>query len=97
MRCIRCLLIGSALLAPLLLAGCAEEAERDVQPADTDTDSVLDGVSREEIEARARPMSPEQAESLGIIDSTTHLEIPAEDTVLPPPAAGMPAPVDTSP
>lgn len=67
-----------ALLALLVvLAGCggAEEAvEAEVEPAADP--GAMDGLTPEQIRVQAEPMSPAVAESLGIIDSTIHIEDP---------------------
>lgn len=76
-----------ALLAPASACNGDTDADAARIQADRDTvnESALDGLSRTQIERQAEPMSPEQAEQLGVIDSTIHLEDPTVDmdTVLP--------------
>lgn len=79
---VRAVLIPSAAL---VLVGCdpmggASESAVDNDPAATRP--AIDGLSREQIEARAEAMSPAQAESLGIVDRTIHVEqLAPQDTV----------------
>lgn len=76
--------LGTLVLLGLLGTACrAEEAP---QEASTPTgDAVVDGVTNEELEQNAQPMSPEQAERMGIVDSTIRIDNPAagSDTVRP--------------
>jgi hypothetical protein len=68
------------LAGVLLLAGCGrgggEErgALADTARMDTTNQQEMDGLSREQIQQRARAMSPAQAEALGIVDTTIHVE-----------------------
>jgi hypothetical protein len=58
-----------------------QSREHDLPP------EVEGGLSEEEIERRGREMSPEQAERMGIVDTTIHVETPppgTEDTVFIP-------------
>lgn len=79
------------LALPLLVAcGRGQEPAADAAPGD----SAMDGLSSEQIEQQAEPMSPEQAEQLGIIDTTIHLEqltSPEDSAVL----RGRPTAADT--
>lgn len=59
---------------------------------DTTNRDPMDGLSRQQIERSAQPMSPAQAEQMGIIDSTIVVEDQAPrdpragvDPLLPPP------------
>lgn len=76
-------MVAIALLAPLA-AGCgaAEEAPDAAGAADAEVPAL----TREEIRERAEAMSPEVAESLGIVDTTIRIErpMPAESLRTPP-------------
>lgn len=69
-----------ALPAVLLAAGCGRGGAGGAAAADsaaaTDTTNrqALDGLSAQQVEAEASSMTPEQAEALGIVDSTIHVE-----------------------
>jgi hypothetical protein len=69
-----------ALPCALLAAGCGRGGGEGAAPADaaaeTDTTNrqALDGLSAEQVQAEASSMTPEQAEALGIVDSTIHVE-----------------------
>lgn len=65
-----------ALLALLVvLAGCGgAEEQAEVEPAADP--GAMDGLTPEQIRLQAEPMSPAVAESLGIVDSTIHIEDP---------------------
>lgn len=69
-----------ALPCALLAAGCGrgegEGAASAAAAAETDTTNrqALDGMSAEQVQAEASSMTPEQAEALGIVDSTIHVE-----------------------
>lgn len=70
----------------ILSSGCggAEEFPQEEAVVE-DTTGAFQGLSPEEISTRAEPMSPEVAESLGIVDTTIHIENPAaDDTLIPP-------------
>lgn len=82
-------LAAAALLAALVLGGCKTEAPAK-KPAAASPESSLDGLTPEQMEGRARAMSPERAESLGIIDTTIHVEDLSGDTLAPPPVDGAP-------
>lgn len=64
-----------ASLAALLLvafsgaAGCADEEAEVVNTSQPE----YDGVSRDQIQSQVEPMTPEEAEALGIIDTTARL------------------------
>lgn len=74
-----------AVLA-MMSSGCrgAEEFP-DSEPEVLDTAGAFQGLSPEEIRSRAEPMSPAVAESLGIVDTTIHIEDPVSDDSLIPP------------
>ena len=62
-------------LAVLLAPACGSEEGDERQELFADSATVqYEGLSREQIRERAEPMSPARAESLGIIDTTIHLE-----------------------
>jgi hypothetical protein len=79
-----------ATLVPLLLAlGCrTEPAGHEAVPPEEDlAPEVERGLTEEELQRRAREMSPEQAERMGIVDTTIHVETPPaglDDTVFVP-------------
>jgi hypothetical protein len=90
---------GLAALAVLLLSlplagACAGEG---AEPAtEAEEEPGIGGLSPEQIRQQAEPMSPEQAEELGIIDTTIHLEkltSPGDSALL---EARPPAPRDTA-
>lgn len=104
-----------ALSCALLAAGCGRDEGGSAAAADpaaeTDTTNrqALDGMSADQVRAEASSMTPEQAEALGIVDSTIHVESlqSPDDSIIargqraaaPPvaPAAGAPvAPRDTA-
>jgi hypothetical protein len=83
------------LLAALVAQGCQRD-EPAVEPAVTEEPAV-GGLSPEEIRMQAEPMSPEQAEQAGIVDTTIYVERLAaqEDTIMTPdtlPPPGTPRP-----
>jgi hypothetical protein len=82
-------LATAALLAALALGGCKKEAPAEQAPSEA-AGSPLDGLTPEQMEGRARAMSPARAESLGIIDTTIHVEDLSGDTLAPPPEDGVP-------
>jgi hypothetical protein len=81
--------LAAGLCFVTALGGCRREADEGAEgaPAAGVADSgVLDGLSREEIERQAEAMTPEQAEKLGIVDTTIHLEqltSPDDSAVVP--------------
>lgn len=81
MKSLRGIVVGTALLCLLLACGRAEDA-----PADTTvTDSEVPALTREQIQQSAEAMSPEVAESLGIVDTTIRIESPMPPESLRPP------------
>lgn len=83
-RSMRVLAVPFLCLA--VAAGCGRGDAPD-GAAVTDTTGALGGVPREQLEREGEAMSPEQAEQLGIVDTTIHVEDLGEsvDTVPPPP------------
>jgi hypothetical protein len=81
----------SVLVILAILGACAPGGPADdPAPLSREHDlppEVEGGLSEEEIERRGREMSPEQAERMGIVDTTIHVETPApgtEDTLFVP-------------
>ncbi len=82
--------VGALLLAIFLslalLAGCGEGGEppQEERPAASDEEDVSP-LSREQLELQAEAMSPEVAESLGIVDTTIRVTrpIPPDSALLP--------------
>ena len=56
----------------LLVAACSGETES----PDPVAEPEYDGLSREQIEMQAEPMTPAEAERLGIVDTTIRIEPP---------------------
>ncbi|MEW5929968.1 MAG: hypothetical protein AB1941_21140 [Gemmatimonadota bacterium] len=99
-------------LPAVLLAGCgrggaggAAAADSAAAATDTTNRQALDGLSAQQVEAEASSMTPEQAEALGIVDSTIHVESlqSPDDSIIargrpsPAPAPAAPAaPADTA-
>ncbi|MBA2671851.1 MAG: hypothetical protein H0U67_15905 [Gemmatimonadetes bacterium] len=70
------------ILVAVIVSGCGHD---EPQPAPVvGGEPVAEGLSPEEIRQRAEPMTPEQAEQLGIVDTTIHVEEQEtpEDTLL---------------
>ena len=101
----------AAVLLALLLAACGGRGEGGAAPPesgvmDTTNQQAIDGLSRRQIERQAQPMTPEQAEALGLVDTTIHIESERADSgFAPDPTDGLPpgrpaapaAPPDTAP
>lgn len=68
-----------ATLLIILASGCGEESPEPPPVSDPE----YEGISREEIERRAEPMTPEEAERLGIIDTTIRVEPPMNPDSVP--------------
>jgi hypothetical protein len=92
----------------LLAAGCARDeagsaaAGGAAAESDTTNRQALDGLSAEQVQAEASSMTPEQAEALGIVDSTIHVERlqSPDDSIIsrgPPTAAPAAAPAAGAP
>ncbi|MQA89537.1 MAG: hypothetical protein GEU90_04810 [Gemmatimonas sp.] len=63
------------------LGGCGDPAD---EAPSSDSGPEYEGRSREQIEAEAAPMSPAEAESLGIVDTTIRMQPPMNpDSVIP--------------
>jgi len=89
-------ILGGLVLGVLAGAGCGGGGadERGAAGAAGGADTTLEGLSRDQIRQMAEPMSPEQAEQLGIVDTTIHLEnLGDSDTLaLPDTGGARPAP-----
>jgi hypothetical protein len=72
-------------VATMCLAALAMACEADQDAAEDQTTPANDvgGMTREQIEASAEPMSPEVAESLGIVDTTIRVQAPAPPETIP--------------
>ncbi len=64
----------AAVLALVVLSACGPAEQQVAEPPLREPE--YDGLSREQIEEQASPMTPEEAERLGIIDSSIHIEPP---------------------
>jgi hypothetical protein len=90
----RTLPLGAVLLAGAL--GCRSGGTEDARPAaqivDTTNSDALDGLSSQEVSAKAEALTPEQAAARGIaVDTTIHVEnLSSQDST--PPGASTPAP-----
>ena len=58
--------VWTVMILTALLAGCGGDGE----PEDAPVEGAVEGVSSEEMVGQASPMSLEEAESLGIVDTT---------------------------
>jgi hypothetical protein len=77
---------GSHLLHAFLIAMlCFSAACGDTDPeAAAPADETYEGLSREELQQQIESMTPQQAESLGIVDTTILMQPPMDpDSVLP--------------
>jgi hypothetical protein len=84
--------VGTGLLVLLAggVAACGGGGEGTTRDTTVGADTgAMGGLTPEEIRARAEPMSPEKAESLGIVDTTIHVESHENPDSLP--TAGRPA------
>ncbi|HEX2189416.1 MAG TPA: hypothetical protein VHG51_10985 [Longimicrobiaceae bacterium] len=89
-----------ALACSLLAAGCSpgedEAGARAAGAAEVDTTNqrALDGLSAEQMQEQARPLTPEQAEAMGMVDTTIHVESlqSPDDSVLMGGASAPPPP-----
>jgi hypothetical protein len=71
-RAIRMVVAGTALF---VLAGCGPE-EPAAPPPTAEEEREFQGLTPEEIQQQAEPMTLEEAERLGIIDTTIRIESP---------------------
>ena len=88
--------VRAGIAAMLLLAGvagCENGAEEGGAAAAGDSAGTIDGLSPEQLQQQAQPMSSEQAEQLGIVDTT---EAPPPAPVAPGDTAA-PVPTTTPP
>lgn len=94
-RWLRTLVLAGAACAA---AACGGGGGEGAQPPSVDVDSTnkdaMDGLSTQQIEEEAVPLTPEEAAARGIVDTTIHLEnLGTPDTVeIGPPGA---APADS--
>jgi hypothetical protein len=85
MRLVRRMLVPLLLFTGLVVAGCRAEAG---DPRVFD-DPEYEGMTREEMEMRAEPMTLEEAERLGIVDTTISIDAPAQPDSLIPDEGGL--------
>jgi hypothetical protein len=81
------------LLVPLvaLVGGCQRDQPA-VETGVTEEPAAVGGLSPEEIRMQAEPMSPEQAERAGIVDTTIYVEpMSPDDTLMVPDTPRPPA------
>lgn len=72
----------AVLATSIALSACGTEVEPPPSPPAV-AEPEYDGLSREEIELQAEPMTPAEAERLGIVDTMIRIESPVgEDTLL---------------
>lgn len=76
------LALAPVLLLPLASCGGADEAS-DASPNAAAADGEVPPLTREQIEAEAEAMSPEVAESLGIVDTTIRIQSPMPSESVP--------------
>lgn len=74
-----------SIFCAALLAGCSEPEQVPAGGVDTTVSEEVRALTREQIRQSAEAMSPAVAESLGIVDSTIHIEspMPPESVPLP--------------
>jgi hypothetical protein len=87
--------LASFAVAGFLLGACGPGADADPQPGVDDAE--YRGLTREEIELQAESMTPEEAERLGIVDTTIRLEAPIHPDSVIHLEEGHILPVDTAP
>lgn len=87
---VRSRLIAACLLvSALAVSGCRGNSEGAGDPSrtaeiDTTNQEALDGLSTEQVQRSAEPLSPEAARQRGLADTTIHLEnLGNPDTILP--------------
>jgi hypothetical protein len=86
MSCSRIIRLSAVVV---LAAGCRGGSERDAPAAQVDTTNAddLDGMSSQQVEAKAEALTPEQAAARGIaVDTTIHLGSPVSEDSSPPQA-----------
>jgi hypothetical protein len=68
-----------------LFGSCAAEpeSEPEIRSMPTLDESEYDGLTPEELRLRAEPMTLEEAERLGIVDTTIHIEYPMSPESIP--------------
>lgn len=91
----RAVLAGMLLVCSAVSAGCGGSREEEAEePTPAAGGEALDGLTRDQIREQVRPMSPEKAEELGIVDTTIHVEslTNPEDRSLLPDTARRPPP-----
>jgi hypothetical protein len=64
----------AVLFAALMAAPACDRDREVVVEGAAGEEGAVEGLSPEQIRAQAEEMSPEQAEQLGIIDTTIHME-----------------------
>lgn len=85
-RCRRWILLT---LLVTIAGACDTRGDEPDEPPSERSEEALEGLSPEQIRNRVEPMSPEMAESLGIVDTTIHVEDRnPEDSLLPPTLSG---------
>lgn len=75
----RALILMPALLLALAATGCSGDDEPQAvggETAPAADDEAMDGLSREQIQQQVESLSPDRAQELGIIDTTTAVENP---------------------
>jgi hypothetical protein len=77
--------LAVALVCLAVLGACNRDARPGDGAAITDTTGALGGIPPEQLQREGEAMSPEQAEQLGIVDTTIHVEDLGEGTDTVPP------------
>ncbi|MDR0787548.1 MAG: hypothetical protein LBG44_06740 [Gemmatimonadota bacterium] len=69
---------ATAFALIITLGGCAAEPDAERTPGSIPLldASEYDGLTPEQLQAQAQPMTLEEAELLGIVDTTIHIEYP---------------------
>lgn len=76
--------VGLLLVVAMVAGGCGTKEKGATNDTTTVADTgAIGGLTPDEIRARAEPMSPEKAESLGIVDTTIHVEVHDPNDTLP--------------
>lgn len=79
---------GIVSLLAMSLSACGGDAD----PEDTAVEGAVEGVSSEEMVGQASPMSLEEAESLGIVDTTVSVGPPVGPADTAPVPGAPPSP-----